>query len=105
MKNGKQVTSNQMQARYLKTRMEQAGREHNTAIYKLGNVAEPARVREAKQIIKDYDRRVSNAQHTLRQRLRNRMQKDSAAVYRAILFGTPQEAIAAVEKFEKRIYG
>jgi hypothetical protein len=104
-KNGNRVLSNQMQARYLKNLLEQAGRDHNSAIYELGKVAKPARVLEAERILKDYERRVSNAQHKLRQRLREKMQKDSAAVYKVILFGTPQEALAAVESFSKRTYG
>lgn len=102
MKNAKQNVPNQHQMRYLKERLNAAVRAHGSAIHELGRVPDPAPVRAARALLKDYDSRVYKAERALQEKARNAMQRESSKVLRTILFGTPQEALAAVERFEKR---
>lgn len=102
MKNAKQNVPNQHQMRYLKERLTAAIRAHRSEIHDLGRVPDPAPVRAARALLKDYDNRVYKAQRALQQKARNAMERESSKVLRTLLFGTPQEALAAVERFEKR---
>lgn len=96
--------SNQLQARYLKARMEAAQREHFGAVYAARKVAEPANVRAARKIVDTYEKNLSAARDRFEKETRGRIKVAADKTLELILFSSPEGALAAVERFEKRIF-
>lgn len=86
---------NQVQRRYLNERLTQAARDKDGP----KRDPMPAELRKAERRISSWNL----AQHRKEVKARNAIRDSRRKVEQVILFGTPDEALAAVEAFEKLI--
>jgi hypothetical protein len=96
----------QAQRRHLKQRLEDIAQRAAKARWRLQNEKkpEPAAIKHARKVIKSYEaKRGAAAIREMKRRKLTRGQVDDAkrAAESVFLFGTPEQALAAVEKFAK----
>jgi len=84
---------NQIQRRYLQGRLEQAARDKRD----VDTERMPAELKALEKRIGAWH----TAQHTKADKIRTKVREARKLADQVILFGTPEEALAAVEKFEK----
>ena len=100
----KKATTNQLQARFLKARIETAQRVASREIYELGKDKVPAEVTKAKHIVDAWVAKSYAKQKKIQGAAQARLKKSADAVWQAVLFSEPAAALKAVEQFEQRPY-
>lgn len=90
---GKQL--NQTQRKYLQDRVSKANSNRRQRPDRKKN--EPANIKSARKLIGAYEA----ARWAVESRTRSKIETAKSAVQEKILFGTPEEALAAVQEFEK----
>ncbi len=88
---------NAEQKKHLRSRINDAAREH---LYSRKARKEPVSVRRARAIIRVFNDKVNRVSETHR----NRVSKAEAKVRQIVLFGEAEDALAAVVAFEKQSF-
>ena len=94
--------TNQLQARHLQERILKVTTARISAINKAPKRKEPAEVKRARRIAEAWDRHESNLRDALYKRERARINSAASIVREVVLFGTPTEALHAVNEFERQ---
>lgn len=84
------------QLRFLKAKLASARNKHSTRIYDY-RLTDPADVKRARAVISAHERKRRSAQD----KRRVSMSREHSDCEMLLLFGDPQKALKAVEKFEK----
>jgi hypothetical protein len=90
---------NQQQKKFLRSELSEVARIHSRAIY-TEKEKTPAAVKRARSLVAQFEK-----QQRLRDEARrNAMHAAESAAEKALHFGTPEEAMAAIEKFRKQSF-
>jgi hypothetical protein len=103
-KSKKKGPTNQMQARYLRSRLEAAQRTHNQAIWELGKEKPPAAVLKARNIVDAWTQKTYKKQQDAQSKAKDRLKRDVDKALQTMLFGEPAAALKAVEFIEQKSY-
>ena len=93
----KKKQTNQLQARYLNERLTAAYRAQRYATIEH---TEPANIKAARAIIKNWDKQARKRRDRLREDWHRVLEKKYSAAKEALLFKSPSEALQAVQQFE-----
>lgn len=91
----------QPQVKYLRELLQQANRDHATAISK-GDCPVPDAVKAARKVIKGWEGSARRAFYAKQERRRAVLRSALADTQRAMLFSSPQDALKAVDAFAAR---
>lgn len=89
------------QIKYLSARLDSAKRERSYAIQGLGREEMPAHILKAEAMVERWRKENHRRRDKVQSAARARLSKEYDAARRAVLFGTPDEALAVVGRFEQ----
>lgn len=94
--------ANVMQARYLRERLQKATYRLNASVRTLGrNEREPKQIKEWRALVSRFDAGQRRERERLRTKVGRALSRAENAARERVLFGSPEEALAAVRKFEQ----